>query len=36
MFDFDDNHRREHRFQFPGRRLILDPNTGEPVPGQCW
>jgi phospholipase C len=36
MFDFDDNHRREHRFQFPARRLILDPNTGEPVPGQCW
>jgi phospholipase C len=36
MFDFDDNHRREHRFQFPGRRLILDPNTGEPVNGQCW
>ena len=36
MFDFDDHHRREHRFQFPGRRLILDPNTGEPVPGQCW
>jgi phospholipase C len=36
MFDFDDNHRREHRFQFPGRRLILDPNTGEPIPGQCW
>ena len=36
MFDFDDNHRREHRFQFPGRRLILDPQTGEPVPGQCW
>ena len=36
MFDFDDNHRREHRFQFPARRLILDPSTGEPILGQCW
>jgi phospholipase C len=36
MFDFDDNHRREHHFQYPGRRLILDPDTGEPVIGQCW
>jgi phospholipase C len=36
MFDFDDNHRREHRFQFPARHLILDPHTGEPINDQCW
>jgi phospholipase C len=36
MFDFDDSHRREHRFQFPARRLILDPSGGEPILGQCW
>jgi phospholipase C len=36
MFDFDDSYRREHHFQFPARRLILDPDTGEPVIGQCW
>jgi phospholipase C len=36
MFDFDDNHRRGHHFQYPARRLILDPDTGEPVTGQCW
>jgi phospholipase C len=36
MFEFDDNHRREHHFQYPGRRLIIDPDTGQPVTGECW
>jgi phospholipase C len=36
MFDFDDNHRREHHFQYPARRLILDPDTGESLTDQCW
>jgi phospholipase C len=36
MFDFDGSYRRGHQYQYQGRHLILDPHTGEPVPGQCW
>jgi phospholipase C len=34
MFDFDGNWHREHGFQDNSRRLILDPQTGEPVNDQ--
>jgi phospholipase C len=36
MFDFDHSHRREPEFQNHSRRLILDPQTGEPVNDRDW
>jgi phospholipase C len=35
MFDFDDPRCRQFEFQH-SRRLILDPNTGEPVANRGW
>ena len=34
MFDFDDARREERGFENHHRRLILDPQTGEPVNDQ--
>ena len=34
MFDFDDGRREERGFENHHRRLILDPQTGEPVNDQ--
>jgi phospholipase C len=36
MFDFKDDRFREHEFQHHTRRLILDPQTGEPVNNRGW
>jgi phospholipase C len=36
MFDFDDSHHMEHEFQNHARRLILDPQTGQPVGCRGW